>query len=60
MKFINIYYYSNLNFNLISLNQFDYTKINFNIKQDVISVNKNKIIYFKIYQTDDIYIFNIL
>ena len=60
IKFINIYYYPSLDFNFISLDQLNHIKINFNIKQNIIFVNKNKIIYFKAYQTDNIYILNIL
>ena len=49
MKFINIYYYFNLNLNLISLDQLNCTKINFEIKRGVIFISKSKIIYFKTY-----------
>ena len=49
IKFANIYYYSGLNLNLISLNQLNYIEVNFKIKQNIISASKNKIIYFKTY-----------
>ena len=49
IKFINIYYYSKLNSNLISLGQLNDTKINFKMERGIIFTNKGGIIYFKIY-----------
>ena len=48
IKLINIYYYPNLDFNLILFSQLDHTGVNFNIKQDIISASKDKIIYFEV------------
>ena len=49
MRFINIYYYSSLNLNLISLSQLDDIKMNFKMERDIIFINKGGITYFKVY-----------
>ena len=49
MKFINIYYYSGLDLNFISLSQLDCIKVNFKMKRNIIFISKGGIIYFEAY-----------
>ena len=58
IKFIKIYYYLDLNLNFISLRHFEKNEVCFEVENGMISVIKDEIIYFKIYKTNKIYIFN--
>ena len=59
IKFIKVYYYSDLNLNLISLEYLKENEIYFKVENGIISTIKGRIIYFKACRINKIYIFNI-